>query len=58
MVPVIRMPLSVNLDGISTRGSRRKGKLSEQTPRGRNKHEVISGVKGLSALTGEMELVD
>lgn len=52
------MPLSVNLDGISTRGSRRKGKLSEQTPRGRNKHEVISGVKGLSALTGEMELVD
>lgn len=44
------MPLSVNLAGTSTSGSRRMGKLSEQTQGGRNKHDVISGVKGLSAL--------
>lgn len=59
------MPLNVSLAGISTSGSKRKGKMSEQTQGGRNKHDVISGVKGLSALQkiftqeqGEMELVD
>lgn len=49
-MPVTRMPLSVNFAGTSTSGRRRKGELSEQTQGGKNKHDVISGVKGLSVL--------